>query len=105
MVVGYTLSLLAAKAIAPRLAIDNAIIFAFIFVLLVYSHLWGLAGPALSRYMNKGFPIVKFDNGTQHVVHWLLQGLVSSAIWGGVVWAAVEIGALLLPRLTGLIKL
>lgn len=104
MVVGYTLSLLAAKTIAPNLAIDNAIIFAFIFVLLVYSHLWGLVGPALSRYLNRGFPLVRFDNGKRRVTEWLFQGLVTSAVWAGLAWAVVEVGALLLPKLTSLIK-
>jgi hypothetical protein len=104
MVVGYTLSLLAAQAIAPNLTIDNAVIFAFIFVLLVYSHFWGLLSPALSRYMNKGFPIVRFDNGKRRIADWLVQGFVTSAIWAAVGWFALEIGGNLLPRLTGLIK-
>lgn len=104
MVVGYALSLVAAQTIAPSLAIDNAIIFAFIFVLLVYSHLWGLVGPALSRYLNRGFPLVRFDNGKRRVTDWLIKGLVTSAVWGLIVLAAVEVGALLLPKLTGLIK-
>lgn len=104
MMVGYALSLVAAQTIAPALAIDNAVIFAFIFVLLVYSHLWGLVGPALSRYLNRGFPLVRFENGKRRVTDWLIQGLVTSAVWGLSVWAAVQVGALLLPKLTGLIK-
>jgi hypothetical protein len=104
MVVGYTLSLVAAKTIAPNLDIDNSIIFAFIFVLLVYSHLWGLLGPALNKYLNRGFPLVRFDNGKRRVTEWLFQGLVTSAVWGGICWCFLNVGVLLLPKLTGLIK-
>ena len=104
MLVGYTLSLVAAQTIAPSLAIDNAIIFAFIFVLLVYSHLWGLVGPALTRYLNRGFPLVRFDNGKRRVTEWLIQGLVTSAVWASIGLVGLEVGALLLPKLTGLIK-
>jgi hypothetical protein len=71
---------------------------------LVYSHLWGLLGPALSRYVNKGFPLVRFDNGKRRIGDWLIQGLVVSAVWAGLGWLAIEVGGLLLPRLTGLIK-
>lgn len=104
MVIGYSLSLVAAQAIAPNLAIDNAIIFAFIFVLLVYSHLWSLVGPALSRYLNRGFPLVRFDNGKRTVADWLFQGLATSAVWGLVGYIFVKITGLILPSLTGLIK-
>ncbi len=104
MVVGYALSLVAAQAIAPSLAIDNAIIFAFIFVLLVYSHLWSLVGPALSRYLNRGFPLVRFDNGKRTVADWLFQGLATSAIWGGVGYIFLKITGLILPSLTGLVR-
>lgn len=81
---GFLLSLWAAAKIAPKLAIENALVFSFLFVLLIFSNVWTFLSHAIVRLMNAAFPSIKFLRKGKEHLHWLLQAVV-----GGIVLAIV----------------
>jgi len=81
---GFILSLWAAAKIAPMLAIENSLIFSFLFVLLVFSNTWTYLNQLILGAMNSAFPNIKFVRRDKDRLHWLLQAIV-----GGVVGAIV----------------
>lgn len=81
---GFLLSLWAAAKIAPKLAIENALVFSFLFILLIFSNTWTFLSHSIVRLMNAAFPSVKFLRKGKEHLHWLLQAIV-----GGIVLAIV----------------
>lgn len=81
---GFILSLWAATKMAPKLSVENAFIFSFLFVLLIFSNTWTFLSQQIVRLINLAFPNVKFLRRDKEHLHWLLQAVI-----GGVVGAVV----------------
>lgn len=81
---GFILSLWAAAKIAPRLIIENSFIFAFLFVLLVFSNTWTYLSQRVLWVLSTFFPNMKFYRPGKERLHWLMQVVV-----GGIVAAVV----------------
>lgn len=80
---GFVLSLWAATKLAPRLSIENAFIFSFFFILLIFSNTWTYLNQLILRIVNLAFPNVKFLRSDKERLHWLLQAVI-----GGIAGAA-----------------
>lgn len=81
---GFLFSLWAAAKIAPRLTIESAFVFSFLFVLLVFSNTWTYINQLILRLMNMAFPNIKFFRRGKERLHWLFQAVV-----GGIVAAVI----------------
>lgn len=81
---GFLISLWVATSISPHLAIENAFIISFLFVLLIFSNLWTYLNQLVLLYVNRVFPSIKFYRQGKDRMHWL-----SEAIVGGIVVAIV----------------
>lgn len=81
---GFLLSLWVAARIAPSLAIENAFVFAFLFVLLIFSNTWTYLNHLFLHLLNSAFPNIKFLRPDKERLHWLLQAVV-----GGIVGATI----------------
>lgn len=81
---GFILSMWAAAKIAPRLAIENSFVFAFLFVLLIFSNVWTYLNQRILWILNVAFPNLKFCRPDKERLHWLMQAVV-----GGIVFAIV----------------
>ncbi|MEX2260090.1 MAG: hypothetical protein WD672_15415 [Woeseia sp.] len=77
----FLLSLIAAVRMAPLIQIEGAFFITFLFVLLVFSNLWGYINSLLIRAMNRTFPNVHFDRPQQDRWLWLRQGLVIGVVF------------------------
>lgn len=77
---GFLLSLWAAISISPYIRIENAFFIAFLFVLLVFSNLWGFLNQRLLSLVNRTFPNVRFFRPDRDRLHWLLQALVGGIV-------------------------
>ena len=75
---GFFLSLWIAEKIAPKLAIENAFIITFLFLLLILSNVWAFLNQKILLSINGLFPNLKFYRSRKDRVHWLIQGIVIS---------------------------
>jgi hypothetical protein len=101
---GFLLSLWAATKIAPILVIENAFVFAFLFVLLVFSNSWTYLNQLLIRLLNKAFPNIKFLRQDKERLHWLLQAIVGGIVGAAVLYAIGLAASFFLDMLTDLIS-
>lgn len=101
---GFILSLWAAAKITPKLAIDNAFVFAFLFVLLIFSNTWTYLNHLLLRLLNTAFPNIKFLRRDKERLHWLLQAIVSGIVGAAVLYAIGQAVAFLLEMLSILVS-
>jgi hypothetical protein len=81
---GFVLSLWAASKLAPLLAIQDSFMFAFLFVLLIFSNTWTYLNQRILSMINTLFPNIKFHRPSKERMQWLLQAIV-----GGIVLAVV----------------
>ena len=91
VIVGFVLSLWAATKIAPRLAVENAFIITFLFLLLIFSNTWMFLNQRILIFVNGLFPNVKFYRARKDRIHWFMQAVI-----GGI---ALAITLYLLNRL------
>jgi hypothetical protein len=82
--IGFFISLWAAIKIAPKLAIENAFVITFLFVLLIFSNTWTYLNNQILAYINQLFPNVRFARVGRERVHWIMQAIV-----GGIALAIV----------------
>jgi uncharacterized membrane protein HdeD (DUF308 family) len=101
---GFLLSLWAAAKIAPQLAIENAFVFAFLFVLLIFSNTWTYLNQLLLRLLNTAFPNIKFLRRDKERLHWLLQAIVGGIVGAAVLYAIGQAAAFLLDLLANLVS-
>jgi hypothetical protein len=80
----FVLSLWLAARVSPKLAIQNSFIFAFLFVLLIFSNTWTYINQRILWSLNTLFPSIKFYRADKDRFNWLLQAVV-----GGIVVAIV----------------
>ncbi len=101
---GFLLSLWAADKIAPKLAIENAFIFSFLFVLLVFSNTWTYLNHLSLRLLNAAFPNIKFLRRDKDRLHWLLQAIVGGIVAAAALYAIGQAAAFLLDLLASLVS-
>lgn len=101
---GFLLSLWAATKIAPKLAIENAFVFGFLFVLLIFSNTWTYLNHLILRLMNTAFPAIKFFRRDREKLHWLVQTMVGGIVVAAVLYAIGQAAAFLLEMLGTLVN-
>lgn len=74
---GLFLSLWAAKAISPFLAVNYAFIVTFITAFLLFSNAWTFLAPLIFRCLNYYFPNIAFKDSRG--LHWLIKALISTS--------------------------
>ena len=101
---GFLLSLWAAAKIAPRLAIENALIFSFLFVLLIFSNTWTFINQLILRLMNMAFPNIKFFRRGKERLNWLLQAVVGGIVAAVVLYVFDQSASFVLQILSGVLR-
>ena len=101
---GFLLSLWAATKLAPKLAIENAFILSFLFVLLIFSNTWIYLNQTILRVMNIAFPNIKFFRRDKERLHWLLQAVVGGVVGAAVLYFLSQAGAFLIEILGTLVS-
>lgn len=101
---GFLVSLWAAAEISPKLAVENAFVFAFFFVLLIFSNTWTYLNKLLLRLLNTAFPNIKFIRHDKERLHWLLQAIVGGIVGAAVLYAIGQAAAFLLGMLSTLVR-
>ena len=104
VIFGFLLSLWAAAKIAPLLSIENALIFSFLFVLLVFSNTWAYANQFILRLMNTAFPNIKFLRQGKERLHWLLQAVVGGIVAAIVLYVLDQSASFVLQILSGILR-
>lgn len=81
VIFGFLVSLWVATKIAPKLAIDNALAFAFVIIFLLFSNVWTWLYEGILRCFNYFWPNIQFKE--RGGIHWLVKAIISSAFVGG----------------------
>jgi len=101
---GFILSLWAAAKIAPRLAIENSFILAFLFVLLMFSNTWTYLNQRVLSGLNYVFPNIKFYRPDKERLHWLLQAIVGGVVFAIVMYILGQAFTFLIDVLSSLVR-
>lgn len=86
VVFGFILSFWIAAKIAPKLSIGNAFIICFLFVLLVFSNVWGYMNEKLMALIFNTFPALKLYRPDKDQAHWLMQALIGGIVVAVTLW-------------------
>jgi hypothetical protein len=86
VVVIFIASLWMASRIAPNVNTENAFILSFLFILLVFSNIWGYLNQLLLSQIGRLFPNIDFIRPAKAQLHWLLQALVGSAAFASAIY-------------------
>lgn len=81
---GFILSLWGANLISRQIEMENPFVLSFLFLILIFSNLWGYINQAILWGLNSLFPNLKFYRQDKETLHWLMQTIV-----GGIVVAIV----------------
>lgn len=79
VIVGFIISLWAAFKVAPNLSIENPFVISFLFILLVFSNIWGYLNQTILGLIAKLFPNIEFIRPSKARLHWVMQAIVGSA--------------------------
>jgi hypothetical protein len=101
---GFILSLWAASKISPNLAIENAFVFAFLFVLLIFSNTWTYLNKGALVGLNKLFPNMKFYRPNKERWHWLMQAVVGGIVVAIMLYALGQAFSFLVDIFSGLLR-
>ena len=101
---GFILSLWAAEKIAPKLAIENSFVFAFLFVLLIFSNVWTYLNQRILWVLNAAFPNLKFYRPDKERLHWLMQAIVGGIVFAIVMFVLSQALSFLLDILSGFVR-
>ena len=104
VIFGFLLSLWAAAKIAPLLSIENALVFSFLFVLLVFSNTWMYINQLILRLMNMAFPNIKFFRPGKERLNWLLQAVVGGIVAAIVLYVLNQSGSFVVQILNGILR-
>ncbi len=74
---GFILSLWAAVKISPKLAIENAFVISFLFVLLIFSNTWTYLNQKIISFINTLFPTLKFNRPRKDPMHGLIKAIIA----------------------------
>lgn len=86
VIVGFIVSLWLAFKIAPNLKIENPFVIAFLFILLVFSNIWGYLNQALLGFLAKVFPNIELVRPAKARLNWLIQAIVGSTAFAIVIY-------------------
>lgn len=101
---GFILSLWAAAKISPNLAIENAFVFSFLFVLLIFSNTWTYLNQGALSGLNKLFPNMKFYRPNKERWHWLMQAAVGGIVVAIVLYVLGHAFSFLVDVFSGLLR-
>lgn len=101
---GFVLSLWAAARIAPRLAIENSFVIAFLFVLLMFSNVWTYLNQRILWLLNAAFPNLKFYRPDKERLHWLMQAIVGGIVFAIVMYVLGQAFSFLVDILSGFVR-
>lgn len=100
---GFILSIWFALKLAPFLKIENAVIFCFIFVLVMYSNIWTLLNMHLSRFIQFMFPNTRFINERKNDFGHLAQVVFDGFMLAVILYLFGKVGTWLLGMVANLI--
>lgn len=86
VVVGFIVSLWLAFKVAPNLKIENSFVISFLFILLVFSNIWGYLNQTLLGLIARLFPNIEFIRPAKARLHWIMQAIVGSTAFAVVVY-------------------
>ncbi|HEY8159775.1 MAG TPA: hypothetical protein VIF10_13835 [Methylobacter sp.] len=101
---GFILSLWVGSKIAPRLSIENAFLFSFLFALLVFSNTWTFLNQLVLRLMNVAFPNIKFLRRGKERLHWLMQAVVGGIVGAAALYVLGQLVAFVSEILSGFVS-
>lgn len=84
--IGFLASLWLAFKISPNVRVENGFIISFLFILLVFSNIWGHLNNLLLSQLSRLFPNIEFIRPQKAQLHWVLQAIVGSAAFAIVVY-------------------
>jgi len=102
--IGFIISLWLAFKIAPYLKIDNPFIIAFLFILLMFSNIWGYLNQTILISIARLFPNIEFVRPAKSRLNWLLQTIVGSTAFALVVYFLDTAFSYLSKMLSGFIS-
>lgn len=102
--IGFIISLWLSFKIAPYLKIDNPFIIAFLFILLLFSNIWGYLNQIILNAIARLFPNIEFIRPTKSRLNWMLQTIVGSAAFGLVLYLLNSASSFLLSFLSNLLS-
>ena len=76
LIIGFVLSVWAAKIISSHLSIGNAFFICFIFIFLIFSNFWTIINQQITKALNYTFPNLRFKRKGKETINWLAQALV-----------------------------
>jgi hypothetical protein len=83
---GFLVSLWLAFKVTPSIKVENGFTISFLFILLVFSNIWGYLNQLLLSQFSKLFPNIEFIRPQKAGLHWILQAIVGSAAFAIVVY-------------------
>jgi hypothetical protein len=101
VVVIFIVSLWIASRIAPNVKTENAFFLSFLFILLVFSNIWGYLNQLLLFQIGKLFPNIEFVRPAKAQLHWMLQTLIGSAAFVTVLYLLGAAASFLSKTLLG----
>jgi len=61
VVLGFVVSLWLAFKVSPNVKVENSFVISFLFILLVFSNIWGYLNQTILRFLTKLFPNIEFN--------------------------------------------
>jgi hypothetical protein len=83
---GFLVSIWLTFKVAPNVNVENGVAISFLFILLVFSNIWGYLNQLLLSQVSKLFPNIEFIRPQKAQLHWVLQAIVGSAAFAIVVY-------------------
>ena len=77
--IGFLASFWLAYKVSPNVKVENSFVLTFLFILLVFSNIWGYLNQMLLTQVGKLFPNIEFIRPRKAQLHWLFQTIVGSA--------------------------
>jgi hypothetical protein len=101
---GFVICLWVAAQIAPKLAVENAFIITFLFLLLMFSNVWLFLNQRILFFVNGLFPNIEFYRPRKNRMHWLMQRVVGTIIIAVAVYLVTKLASVLGDVLSGFIR-
>jgi ABC-type glycerol-3-phosphate transport system permease component len=104
LVIGFLVSFWLAYKVSPNVRVENSFILTFLFILLVFSNLWGYLNQMLLAQVGTLFPNIEFIRPQKAQLHWLTQTIVGSAAFAIVVYLMGTVFSLMSELSTEFLK-